>query len=267
MDIAGGPAQVLANAALVLGHGAWNADGTILFAPHNSPLFRIAASGGEPVAITRLDRPRQMISHRSPEFLPDGRHFLFSAQGSSELSGIYLGSLDGGEPKRLTAADTQGGYLEPDWVVFIRQGALMARRLDVTRGELTGDPVTVADPVLMDVLKGGFSVSTAGRVAYRAGGAERRQLTWFDRAGKEVGVAGEPDANNLLAPELSPDGRHLAVDRTVQNNRDVWLMDLVRGGFTRLTSDASLDAIPLWSPDGTRIVFNSTRKGSYDIWI
>ena len=139
----------------------------------------------------------------------------------------------------------------------------MARRLDVARGELTGDPVTVADPVLE-----AFSVSTVGRVAYRApGSAERRQLTWFDRTGKNVGVAGEPDANNLLGPELSPDERHIAVDRTVQNNRDVWLMDLVRGGFTRLTSDAALDAAPLWSPDGTRIVFCSTRKGEYDIWI
>jgi hypothetical protein len=115
------------------------------------------------VAITRLDPPRQ-DRHVFPQFLPDGRHFLFYAWGSPEASGIYLGLLDGGEPKRLTAANTAGEYLEPGWVVFTRQGVLMARRLDVARGELTGDPVIVADPVLA------FSVSTVGRVAYRAAG-------------------------------------------------------------------------------------------------
>ena len=152
IDIAGGLPQVLASAPFGEG-GAWNRDGVIVFAPSSfSPLYRVPAAGGEPVAITRLDPPRQVM-HVFPQFLPDGRHFLFFAQGSSEASGIYLGSLDGGEPKRLTAADSAGGYLEPDWVVFIRQRALMARRLDVARGELTGDPVTVADPVLMGSLK------------------------------------------------------------------------------------------------------------------
>jgi serine/threonine protein kinase len=259
IDIAGGLPQVLASA--LVGNGAWNRDGIIVFAPSKfSPLYRVPAAGGEPVAITRLDPPRQFM-HGFPRFLPDGRHILFNAAGSAEASGIYLGSLDGGEPKRLTAANPAGGYLGPDWVLFMRQRALIARRLDVARGEWTGDPVIVADPVIA------FSVSTVGRVAYRAASsAERRQLTWFDRTGKNLGVAGEPDANDLRAPELSPDGRHIAVDRTVQNNSDVWVMDLTRGGFTRLTSDASWDGTPLWSPDGTRIVFGSSR-GSYDIWI
>ena len=105
-------------------------------------------------------------------------------------------------------------------------------------------------------------------MAYRAaGGAERRQLTWFDRTGKNVGVAGEPDANDLLAPELSPDGRHIAVDRTVQNNRDVWLMDLVRGGFTRLTFDAAGEAIPSGRRTGHGSRLPQSGKASLDIWI
>jgi serine/threonine protein kinase len=264
IDIAGGPPQVLASAFAPVASGAWNADGTILFAPRTSPLLRIAASGGESVAVTRLDMSRQMTQHQRPRFLPDGRHFLFYAAGSPEASGIYLGSLDGGEPKQLTAGtDAAGEYLEPGWMVFWRQGALMARRLDVARGELTGDPVIVADAVLE------FSISTAGCVAYRARATEqkRRQLTWFDRTGRNVGVAGEPDANKLVGPELSPDGRRIAVERTLQGNADIWLMDLERGGFTRLTSEASYEAGPIWSPDGTRIVFASTRKGTFDIWI
>lgn len=266
IDIADGPPQVLANAPRGDG-GAWNVEGTILFTPSSaSPLSRIAASGGDPVAVTQLD-PSLHTSHRFPQFLPDGRHFLFYANSASpEARRIYLGSLDGGEPKRLTAADTAGAYLHPDRVIFVRQGALVARRLDVARAALTGDPVTLADPVSYNATfsLGGFSVSADGRVAYRGGGAGRAgrgQLTWFDRAGKTTGVAGEPDGYSLQYPELSPAGRRVALQRTVQNNTDVFLMDLVRGGFTRFTFDAARDLYPVWSPDGTRIPFRSDRKG------
>ena len=98
----------------------------------------------------------------------------------------------------MTAADSGGAFLPPDRVVFVRQGTLVARRLDLARAALTGDPVTLADRVGVDAIaRGGFAVSEAGPVAYRAGGSAARQLTWFDRTGKAVGVAGEPDANDL----------------------------------------------------------------------
>ena len=108
------------------------------------------------------------------------------------------------------------------------------------------------------------SVSAAGLVAYRSGGANRRQLTWFDRAGKALDTVGAPDENNLTAPSLSPDGRRVAVSRRVQGNQDIWLMDADR--TTRFTFDPSPDEFPIWSPDGSRIVFNSTRKGHRDVY-
>jgi Tol biopolymer transport system component len=268
IDIGGGPPQMLATAAAGRG-GSWNAEGTILFSPNsNSPLLSIKSSGGEPTEVTQLNLPR-VTGHRFPQFLPDGRHFLFFAPtGSPEATGIYLGSLDGGAPKRLTGADSGGQYLEPDRIAFVRQGALVARQLDIERGELSGEPVVLADPVGYDpsLFLYGFSVSATGHVAYRSGGAGHVQLSWFDRTGKVLGMAGEPDTNGLQFPELSPDGRRVAVHRTVQNNQDVFLMDLLRGGFTRFTFDAFNDVLPLWSPDGTRIVFNSNRKGVYDIY-
>jgi hypothetical protein len=151
----------------------------------------------------------------------------------------------------------------------LRQGTLVARHFDLAHATLTGEPIVVADPVAYDgsTFLGAFSISTDGRIAYRSGGGELRQLQWFDRSGKALGPAGEPDPNGLLAPELSPDERRVAMDRTVQTNRDIWLMDLMRGGLTRLTSDPAIDGFPLWSPDGTKIVFESSRKGSYDLWL
>ena len=182
--------------------------------------------------------------------------------------GFDLGSLDDGATKRLTAADAAGAYMEPGLLVFNRQGVLVAHHLDVPRGALTGDSVTVAEVVDYDwgYNLGGFSISTAGRVAYRVGGVGS-QLRWFDRAGTPAGVAGEPGSSRLTSPELSPDGRHVAVMRDVLNNRDIWLIDLLRGGATRFTSDAAVDSYPLWSSDGTRISFNSNRQGIFDLYV
>ena len=269
LDIAGGSPLPLTTTGSGGRGGAWSADGTILFAPSaTSGLSRMAATGGEPVEVTRLDPPHQ-ISHRFPQFLPDGRHFIFYVTGPESSSGIYLGSLDGNESSRLMAADSSGAFMKPDRVLVIQQGTLIARRLDVARRAVTGDPVTVANQVGIEgnTNLGGFSVSRDGQVAYRVGGVAVRQLTWFDRTGKSVGVASEPDANNLQYPELSPDGRRVAMSRTVQGNFDIWLLDLVRGGLTRLTFDAGQDSLPVWSPDGMRIAFSSNRKSTWDLYL
>ena len=153
-------------------------------------------------------------------------------------------------------------------VAFVVGGTLVARRLDLVGRALTGDPVSLADRVGVDGPSvGGFAVSAAGPVAYRAGGNAARQLTWFDRTGKAVGVAGEPDVNTLRYPELSPDGRRVAMDRTVQGNIDVWLRDLARGGLTRLVFHGAADFMPMWSSDGMRIAFTSSRTGNNNLFI
>ena len=128
--------------------------------------------------VTKPDRQGQ-TSHRFPNFLPDGRQFLFFARGNPETAGIYLGSLDSAETKRLTLTETAGIYIPSGWLLWVRAGTLVAQRLDLGQQALTGDPVTVADPVAADVGSNasGLSVSATGLVAYRTGGASRRQLS------------------------------------------------------------------------------------------
>jgi hypothetical protein len=134
IDIAGGPQVTLADAPVGRG-GSWNSDGTIVFSPTGEGLVRVPAGGGEPTPITRLNPPAQ-AAHLWPQFLPDGQHFLFFANGTE--TGVYLGSLDGAMPRRLMASDTAAAFLPPDMIVFTRQSALVARHFDRATYEVAG---------------------------------------------------------------------------------------------------------------------------------
>jgi Tol biopolymer transport system component len=265
IDIAGGLLQTLATAVPGEG-GTWGPDGTILFAPtQTGPLFRMPASGGKPVVVTTLAAGQS--SHRYPVFLPGGRQFLFFAAGigiaTGDARGIYLGSLDSPEITRLTDAESAGDYLSSGWLLYARQGTLVARRFDLGRRALSGEPVTVAESVAAGAARAAVAVSATNVLAYRAGGSPR-QLTWFDRSGKALGTLGDADRASLWNAALSPDGRRAAVQRTVQENLDIWLIDPTR--TTRFTSETGIELYPTWSPDGTRIAFARNGKGPSDLF-
>jgi serine/threonine protein kinase/Tol biopolymer transport system component len=266
IDIEGGLVQTLAAAPLNNG-GAWGPDGTILFTQSSvEPLYRVPAKGGKAVVATEVKAPH--LGHRFPHFLPDGRRFLFFATGPSESQGIYVGSLDSTETKRLLDADSAAMLLAPDFVVFARQGALLAQRLNMDSLQPIGDPLPLARQVATPsgtVASVALSVATSGPVAYRSNAGER-QLRWVDRSGRQVGLLGGPDSAQPNDARMSPDGRTVALIRMVNGNNDVWLLETARDARQKLTSNQAREYQVIWSPDGSRIVFGSTRKGIVDIY-
>ena len=268
IDSSGGPVQELCPAPQGRG-GTWGKDGVIVFAP--SPftgLLRVAATGGTPVAATKLDTPRHEDSHRWPQFLPDGRHFLYLARTSDRSSSeIHLASLDTAESTSVVRANGNPVFAASGFLLYPRGGILLAQPFDADHFRVSGEPVAVADQVSANgnVDFSAFSASANGVLAYKRGVGEGvSELIWADRSGKILEKIGEPGA--YFGPSLSPDGRKLAVeidDPHVHANSDIWIYDLARNSKTRLTfsKENEHNRLPVWSPDGSQIVFSSDREG------
>ena len=269
IDASGGPPQTLCDVGGPRG-GTWNRDGVIVFAPVPfGPLYKVSAAGGEPTPVTALDQSDLETAHRWPYFLPDGRHFLYFVRSSRDGSeGIYVGSLDAKETKRLLPAALNAAYAPPGFLLFSRNEMLMAQRFDADKLELTGEPFQVAERVAYNpgLGRGAFSVSENGVLAFSGGGGQINQPLWFDRGGKQIGSLGA--AGLYLNLWLSPDERRAAVDRSDPQTgaSDIWLFDLARGIPSRFTTDPAGDTNALWSPDGGRIVFSSTREGVRNLY-
>jgi serine/threonine protein kinase len=272
----GGPPQILCDAPDPRG-GTWNSYGVIVFAPTpTSGLFRVSATGGSPVQLTKLGNPASPDSHRYPEFLPDGHHFLFTVfGGKSEEAGIYTGSLDGTPHVRLLPDVSNAVYAAGfptelrsrgprGYLIFRRGDTLVAQQFDSAHVQVSGDSFPIAEHVGENffVAKGMFSSSGNGTLAYAA--VAPIQLAWTDRAGRQIGLFGPPGAyyNGF---RLAPDEKRIVFDLS---NQDIWVLDSIRGATSRLTS-GPFDSVPMWSPDGLRILWSSSssRNGGLDVYI
>jgi Tol biopolymer transport system component len=266
--VSGGLVRMLCDAESVKG-GTWNRDDMIVFAPNQrTPLYRVAAAGGDATPLTMLDRSRGQNTHRWPHFLPDGRHFLYLARSSRpENNGIYIGSLDSTSVTRLMTGQSQVVYTHPGYLLFARDGALLAQPFDAKTLRIEGDSFQVLDDVRFTKADSyaSFSHSDHGELAYQTSAAgEYSELAWFTRAGQrlESPVA----SGNVVDPSLAPDGKRVAVMRWADATSDIWLFDAARGSSSRLTFDPSIDYAPVWSPDGNTIVFGSNRDGPSDLY-
>jgi eukaryotic-like serine/threonine-protein kinase len=270
IDATGAPPQTLCDAKAGSRGGTWNRDGVIVFASGASGLlYRVSAAGGEPSPVTTLDQSRFEISHTWPYFLPDGRHFLYFVRSSqAESGGIFIGSLDSKDTKRLLSTTLSAAYAPPGFLLFLRNEMLMAQRFDADELQLIGEPFPVAEHVAYNVGigRGAFSVSENGVLAYRTGGGQINQPLWFDRGGKQIGSLGA--AGFYVTLSLSPDERRVVEARldTQTGTTDIWLFDLSRGIPSRFTTHPAPDLNPLWSPDGSRIVFSSLREGVSNLY-
>jgi len=286
VSLADGSVRLLCKVADPLG-GTWNRDGTVLFSTAGtsvymetsvptSGLHRISQAGGVPtflqIAGQSASDSRRAGSRRYgaregwPQFLPDGRHFLFVDRGTMT---IHVASLDSHETKPLLQSDSQAIY-SLGHLLFVREGTLMAQRFDVRRLELGGEPFRVAENVRFDALLGGaiFSVSDTGALAYSQGSAEApAQFAWLDRVGRPIGAANLTPAMIRGDVRLSPEGDRIAQARLFPGNlTDIWLVFLARGIAKRITSAAASETDPTWSPDGAQLAYASNESGVFDLF-
>ena len=270
VEPSGGPALNISRIQNNLG-ATWNRDNVIIVAPVNrTVLHRVPAGGGTPEPITSLNADRRENSHRWPHFLPDSRHFLFFAGGAPDTQGVLVGcgrsGADDVDARRLgrgirsrpravcAGVDAHSSTIRsvgprPRW----RPGSPWRRRSCCRRAcGLACGPAPPSPHLPPGSSPIGWKAAAGG------------ELTWFDRSGKPVGVLSDADDQNLVDPELSPDGRRVLVSRTVERNTDVWLLD--GGRLARLTTDPLDNEFPVWSPDGGHVAFVSTRNGQLGLY-
>jgi DNA-binding winged helix-turn-helix (wHTH) protein len=267
IDTQGGPPIALADAPIPIG-GSWSRNGVILFSPYyGGALQQISSAGGKATpAVAAAGIGGEQCC---PWFLPDGEHYMFSAHsptGTGSRVNLLVGSLSSTVAK--VAGDAANALYAQGRLLYLKESTLVAQPFDINALRTTGEPEAVVEGVghYRDTFQVGFfTASSTGTLAYLA--APRvygRQLNWFDRMGKVLGTVGEPRA--FFAIQFSPDRKHLAATIADSGNVDIWTYDLAQGVPTRFTFEPAPKGGAVWSRDGRRIVFNSTRKGHSDLY-
>ncbi len=271
LDVASGVIETICPAGLGLG-GDWNQPGIILFCNgEGAALSRVNAAGGQPEALTVLAQGE--TNHNFPSFLPDGKHYLFQAHGGAR-PGIYVGSLDSQDRKLLlslsadSANSTRAVWASPGYILYaLNRNMLLARAFDAERLELRGEPVRVAENVIV----GGpgnaaFTASANGTLAFvQYRGADTVQLAWRDRAGKQLRTIGS--AAPWTQFRLSPDERFAALQRGEQSRLStLWLLDLTQGTTTRFVAEGH-NLFPVWSPNSQQLAFGSARNAPPNVFV
>jgi Tol biopolymer transport system component len=248
------------------GGGAWNQDGTIVFGGNGGALLRVPATGGAPQPATALAKGER--SHSWPQFLPDGRHFLYLALSEAEPTGaIYVQELGFAQRVQVLQNQTRAMWSPPGYLLFVRETTLFAQHMDPKTFKLDGEPLAVAQDVVANQSRGNrstFAVSRNGVLAYRSGATFglTNELTWRDREGKVLAAPGKP--GNYHNPSLAPDEKNVAL-LVGGGPFDTWIMQVSGGVLTRLTGapDVTIGATLAWSPDSQRLALSGA--GGIDV--
>jgi len=266
IDAGGGPVITLAGDVGGAVRGTWGADGMIVLsrgAPEG--LSQVSSNGGPVSLLTRLDTTHGEGQHRWVFFLPDGRHLLFEVDIADPAHGgmayeTRVLDLKTMKQSVLLRADSNAEYAN-GYLLYIQQANLVAQPFDVSSLTLSGDPVPVAQQVLVtSIAMGAFSASPSGLLAFEGGSGANSQLVWYTRDGKELGQVGSPGLYTM--PSLSPDGTKATVSLAQGNKRDIWVFELARSIATRVTVDGMGGNYPVWSGDGTRVIYSGIERGA-----
>jgi serine/threonine-protein kinase len=277
VPITGGPALSLCRLDGPSRGATWGDDNSIIFATAvtSTGLQRVSSAGGEPTVLTKPNRERGEDDHLWPQFLPGSQAVLFTITATtggidaSQVAVLDLRTLrtGTGTPKILVRGGSQAQYLPSGHLVYVAAGTLRVVVFDLKRREAIGTPIPVLSQVVtLPTGTAEFDVARDGTLVYMSGGptVAPRTLVWVDRQGHEEAIKGAP-ARSYLHPRLSPDGTRAALDIRDQEN-DIWVWDFARETLTRLTIDPGRDQVPVWMPDGRRVVFSSHAGGYAGIW-
>jgi Tol biopolymer transport system component len=274
---AGGPSSIIALEGDRWEGGTWGPDGTIVFATSEG-LYRISENGGDELLLAAPDRTRNERFYAWPQFMPDGKSILFTIVRDGPIDGAQIAfmNLDSRETRIVLTGGSAARYLATGHLVYASRSTLKAVAFDAKRGQLMGEAVTLPVEIgaTEDNAAADFAVSESGTLVYLTdnrlvsgdlqSGRGLRTLSWIDRHGVEEPLAFEPATYGY--PTVSPDGRRAAVELFTGGNRDIWILNLERLTFSRLTDGPTEDLLPLWTRDGTRLFFASNRAGNMDIY-
>ena len=261
ISVSGGAAVTLGNAEGAFG-GGWGSQGTIVFAPRaGSPLLQVSDAGGAQQPVSRLEKGESL--NMWPQFLPGGKAVLFAAGNNSVDSQVAIQSIATGERHNLIGG-MQPRYAASGYLIYAQGGTLMATTFDPHRLEITGTPVPMVEGVAYSpaLASSQYGISDNGTLVFISGGAQanQRRMVWVTRNGAEQPLPAPPQAYEIV--RVSPDGRRVAVELDEQ----FWLYDLARDALTRFTFEGNRNQNPLWTPDGKRIAFFSTKEGTENLF-
>ena len=264
VDLTGGASWTLCDSPLGFRGGSWTADGQILLGSY-SGLFRVPASGGTPAPLTTADQSRGELGHGWPQTLPRGRFLYLASSNQPENTGIYAASLATPSKRvHLLTTDSSALYAPSgdgkDYLLWHRNGALVAQEFDAAALKMRGEPHEIASPARVNLGRAMLAaVSANGSLLFSATAATPSLLTWFNREGRPLGTVGEPA--QYMTFRLSPDGRRIAASRSQPNgSMELWILESPRGAAIRF--GAMNSPVPCWSPDGRTLVYSADRRAN-----
>jgi serine/threonine protein kinase len=266
IDVLGGPPVTITTLSDMFQGGSWNAEGVIIFADNSrqSPIMKVSNGGGTPVPASSVEKDKDTFGHRSPWFLPDGRHFVYLAPHRNGPNALRIGSLDDASTpgKEVAEADSNGQF-SGGHLLYLRGGTLMAQPLDVDRLQMTGEARAIAEGIPTSLQPGRvahFTVSGSGLLVYpgRVTETSNSRLVWRDRSGTQVSTL-EEIQGRVVEIQLSPGRERLLASLTERSNNDLWIYDIASNRRTRFTFDLGAEPYAVWMPDGNTIIWRNGR--------